>query len=171
VKRALKIESERQARTLTGEMDCNLKVIEQLTGVRVGIRGENVFLDGPPEKVDDVGNIITDILRTVEKGSTVTPEEVENLFRQFAKGRMTAASELISHSIVVSPRKSIVPKSKNQILYLEKIKENDIVFVSAGLFLPDRLWRQVRNWDSFPVTFTRRSIPISNLFMTRCLRC
>lgn len=128
MKRALKIESERQARALTGEMDCNLKVIEQLTGVRVGIRGENVFLDGPSEKIGDVGNIISDILRTVEGGRTVTSDEVENLFRQFANGRMTAASELISHSIVISPRKSIVPKSKNQILYLEKIKEHDIVF-------------------------------------------
>jgi len=128
VKRALKLESERQARTLTGEMDRNLKVIERLTGVRVGVRGDDVFLDGPPEQIDDVGSIISDILKTVGRGDTVTSDEVENLFQQFAKGRKTEASELISHSLVVSPRKSIVPKSKNQTLYLEKIREHDIVF-------------------------------------------
>ena len=128
MKRAMKLESERQARTLTGEMDRNLKVIERLTGVRVGVRGDDVFLDGPPEQIDDVGSIISDILDTVGRGDTVTSDEVENLFQQFAKGRKTEASELISHSLVVSPRKSIVPKSINQTRYLEQIRENDIVF-------------------------------------------
>ncbi len=128
MKKALKLESERQARTLTGEMDRNLKVIERLTGVRVGVRGDDVFLDGPSEQIDDVSSIISDILKTVGRGDTVTSGEVENLFQQFAKGRKTEASELISHSLVVSPRKSIVPKSKNQTLYLEKIREHDIVF-------------------------------------------
>jgi len=128
VKRALKLNNERQARVLTGDLDSNLKTIERLTGVRVGIRGEKVFLEGPEEKVDEVGRVISDILDTVDRGTRITHEELEGLFGQIAGGGKPELSDLMSQTIVISPRKSIVPRSVNQRLYLKKIREDDIVF-------------------------------------------
>ncbi len=128
MKKALTIDSDKQAMTLSGEMDINLKMIERLTGVRVGIRGEKIFLEGPADQVEDVGSVIADIKEAINTGRSVSSAEVENLFRQLANGRQAGISELLSESVVVSPRKSIVPKSINQKLYLEGIRDNDIAF-------------------------------------------
>ncbi len=128
MKRALKLDNEHQARVLTGDLDSNLKTIESLTGVRVGIRGEKVFLEGPAEKVDEVERVISDILSTVDRGARITREELEGLFGQVADGEKPELSELMSQTIIISPRKSIVPRSVNQRFYLKKIREDDIVF-------------------------------------------
>lgn len=128
MKKALKIDNEKHARVLSGDMDRNLKVIEQLTGVTVGIRGEKVFLDGPGNKIDDVERLVLDIINNLGRGRTITSEEVENIFRQFKDGEAADYSELVSEAIVLTPRKSVVPKSRNQKLYLERIGVDDIVF-------------------------------------------
>ena len=128
MKRALTLETEQQARVLSGEMDRNLKTIERLTGVSIGIRGDKVFLDGPEERLEEVGPVIADILDAIRDGKPMPPEDVENLFRQLANGRPTEVSDLLKNAIVISPRKSIVPKSRNQKLYVERIRTDDIVF-------------------------------------------
>lgn len=128
MKKTLKIENERHARILSGNMDRNLKMIEQLTGVTVGVRGEKVFFDGPEEKVDDVWRLVVDIIDNLGKGRPITSEEIENIFRQLNNGATTNYSELVSEAVVLTPRKSVVPKSRNQKLYLERMSIDDIVF-------------------------------------------
>ena len=128
MKKTLRIENERHARVLSGDMDRNLKMIEQLTGVTVGVRGEKVFFDGPEEKVDDVWRLVVDIIDNLGKGRPITSEEIENIFRQLNNGATTNYSELVSDAVVLTPRKSVVPKSRNQKLYLERMSTDDIVF-------------------------------------------
>ena len=125
---AFRIETENQARILSGEMDRNLKMIQSLTGVTVGIRGEQIFLEGPSVSVEEVGRVVGDILENVSRGRQLGPSEVENLIRQLVNGRPAGISELDSGSVVLTPRKSVVPKSRNQKLYLERIAADDIVF-------------------------------------------
>lgn len=128
MKKALKIENENQARTLSGELDVNLRMIERLTGVKAGIRGENLYLDGPGERVEEVGRLVIDILNNIGQGRSVTSREMENLFRRAINGDRADLTELATESIILTPRKSVVPKSSNQKLYVERIREDDIVF-------------------------------------------
>lgn len=128
MKKALKLEDETVARVLSGDRDRNLKMIQQLTGVTVGVRGENIFFDGPEEKVEDVQRLIEDIIDNLGKGRAITNDEIENLFRQAGNGEKTGYTELVSEAVVLTPRKSVVPKSRNQKLYLERIGTDDIVF-------------------------------------------
>jgi phosphate starvation-inducible PhoH-like protein len=128
VKKVLRIENESHARALSGDMDRNLKMIEQLTGVKVGVRGEKIFFSGPEKKVEDVQRLILDIIDNLGKGRSIKNEEIENIFRQLNNGASTDYSELVSETMVLTPRKSVVPKSRNQKLYLERIGSDDIVF-------------------------------------------
>jgi len=128
VKKTLSIENERYARILSGAMDRNLKMIEQLTGVAVGVRGEKVYFDGPEGKVDEVLRLVVDIIDNLGKGRYISDEEIENIFRQLSNGATTGYSDLVSEEVVLTPRKSVVPKSGNQKLYLERIGIDDIVF-------------------------------------------
>ncbi len=122
------MENERYARILSGDMDRNLKMIEQLTGVTIGVRGQKVFFDGPKEKVEDVQRLIVDINDKLGNGKSITSEEIENIFRQLGNGATPAPLGLFSETVVSTPRKSVVPKSRNQELYLERIETDDIVF-------------------------------------------
>ena len=63
-------------------MDRNLKMIQELTGVTVGVRGEKVFFNGPPEKVEDVRRLIVDIIDNLGKGRPVTSEEIHTLIQR-----------------------------------------------------------------------------------------
>ena len=128
MKKTLKMENERYARILSGDMDRNLKMIEQLTGVTIGVRGQKVFFDGPKEKVEDVQRLIVDINDKLGNGKSITSEEIENIFRQLGNGATPAPLGLFSEAVVSTPRKSVVPKSRNQELYLERIGTDDIVF-------------------------------------------
>jgi len=128
VKKKLTIDDERHIRILSGDLDRNLKMIEQVTGVKVGVRGEKFFLEGEDEKVYEVHRLVKDILGNLKRGAVLTSEEIENLFRQSANGSRTDYTELSSESVVITPRKTVVPKSLNQKLYIEKIKKDDIVF-------------------------------------------
>lgn len=109
-------------------MDRNLKMIEKITGVSVGIRGEKVLFEGPGEKVEDVHGLFADIIDSLEKGKTVTSAEIEDIFRQVMNGAKPRYSELVSEEVVLTPRKSIVPKGRNQKLYIQRIGIDDIVF-------------------------------------------
>jgi len=128
VKKVLKIEDEGHARLLSGDLDRNLKMIEQWTGVTVGVRGEKIFFDGPKEKVGDVQRLVVGIIDNLRKGRSVTNEEIESIFRQFSNGETIDYLDQASESLVLTPRKSVVPKSRNQKLYLERIGTDDIVF-------------------------------------------
>lgn len=128
MKKALRIDNESHARVLSGDMDRNLKVIEKLTGVTVAIRGEKVFFDGPENKVDDVRRLVSDIINNLGRGRSISSEEIENIFRQLINDESADHSELMSEVVVRTPRKSVIPKSRNQKLYLERMGVDDIVF-------------------------------------------
>ena len=128
MKKTLKIQDEGHLRVFSGDMDRNLKMIERLTGVTVGVRGEKVFFDGPAQKVEDVWRLVVDIIANLGKGRSITNDEIENIFRQLINGTTTNYSELAGETVVLTPRKTVVPKSLNQKLYLERIGIDDIVF-------------------------------------------
>jgi phosphate starvation-inducible PhoH-like protein len=128
VKKAIRIENESFARVLSGDMDRNLKMIEKLTGVQVGVRGEKMFFNGPEKKVEDVQRLVVDIIDNLGKGRSITNGDIEHIFRQLNNGAAADYSELAAETMVLTPRKSVVPKSRNQKLYLERIGSDDIVF-------------------------------------------
>ncbi len=128
MKKAIRIENESFARVLSGDMDRNLKMIEKLTGVQVGVRGEKMFFNGPEKKVEDVQRLVVDIIDNLGKGRSITNGDIEHIFRQLNNGEAADYSELAAETMVLTPRKSVVPKSRNQKLYLERIGSDDIVF-------------------------------------------
>ena len=79
MKKTLTLEDENFGRALSGDVDRNLKMIEQLTGVAVGVRGDRVFFDGPENKVEEVAHLVADIVENLSAGRPVTYEEMETV--------------------------------------------------------------------------------------------
>ncbi len=87
-----------------------------------------MFFNGPEKKVEDVQRLVVDIIDNLGKGRSITNGDIEHIFRQLNNGAAADYSELAAETMVLTPRKSVVPKSRNQKLYLERIGSDDIVF-------------------------------------------
>ncbi len=127
IRRALRLDDEAESRWLCGDLDRNLKMVERLTGVRVGSRDRSLFLEGPADTVHRVGNLLDEVREAYRRGRRLSPEELESLFRRVGAGEDPGPVPGVEETIN-APRKSVHARSQNQRLYLEAIRRHDIVF-------------------------------------------
>lgn len=78
------------------------------------------------ERARGLINEIRDIRR---KGYSVSPEDVRYALVSLSAGERVSLTDLYTHNIAVSPKKRlVVPKTRNQLAYVEAIGEYDMVF-------------------------------------------
>jgi phosphate starvation-inducible PhoH-like protein len=111
---------------LAGVNDGNLQELEQVTGVRVTLRGERITLAGDLEAVEQATRIAAAMIDLARMGETVSPEEVRQLA---ANGGRDAAQLANGNYKIALPgmRRAVHPKSAGQQTYVEAMRENDIV--------------------------------------------
>jgi phosphate starvation-inducible PhoH-like protein len=111
---------------LAGVNDGNLQELEQVTGVRVTLRGERITLAGDLEAVEQATRIAAAMIDLARMGEAVSPEEVGQLA---ANGGRDAALLANGHYKIALPgmRRAVHPKSAGQQAYVEAMRENDIV--------------------------------------------
>tara|TARA_B100000029_G_scaffold259339_1_gene256030 strand:- start:187 stop:1140 length:954 start_codon:yes stop_codon:yes gene_type:complete len=115
---------------LMGVRDKNLNLIEKFFPVSIIARGEVIKIKGEKKIIEQVHNILFEMVETVGSKGDLTAVDVQNLIDI---GKSKIPSEDINHSfeknvIYFGMKGSIVPKTKNQIKYLDLVKEKDIVF-------------------------------------------
>jgi phosphate starvation-inducible PhoH-like protein len=113
-----------------GVLDRNLKKLESRLNVSLTIRGDEVFLDGPPKKVEFAKHYFEKIRELEERGHDLKAEDFHIVLDILENGSETpvslenyAPSEALNLS-----RKSVTAKTLNQQGYLEAIKNQDFVF-------------------------------------------
>jgi len=111
---------------LAGVNDGNLQQLEEVTGVRVTLRGERVTLAGELEAVERATRIATAMIDLARMGETVSPEDVQRLA---ANGGRDAAQLANGNYKIALPgmRRVVQPKSAGQQAYVEAMRDNDIV--------------------------------------------
>jgi phosphate starvation-inducible PhoH-like protein len=130
--------------TLAGVNDENLQELAKLSGCRVILRGDHLILSGEigdVERAVPVAQRVIDLART---GQDVSPDEIRRAFRdagtrQKKSGRAAPepeaeaarASNDEDQVVLAGLRKLIGSRSEGQRIYLESIKNNDIV-ISIG---------------------------------------
>ena len=115
---------------LMGVRDKNLNLIEKFFPVSIIARGEVIKIKGEKKIIEQVHNILFEMVETIGSKGDLTAVDVQNLIDI---GKSKIPSEDINHSfeknvIYFGMKGSIVPKTKNQIKYLDLVKEKDIVF-------------------------------------------
>ena len=129
--------------TLAGVNDENLQELAKLSGCRVILRGDHLILSGEigdVERAVPVAQRIIDLART---GQDVSTDEIRRAFRdtgskQKRGGQQQQQSEAApaksgddDQVVLAGLRKLIGSRSEGQKVYLESIKNNDIV-ISIG---------------------------------------
>jgi phosphate starvation-inducible protein PhoH and related proteins len=125
----LVLEDNTLAQVVYGQNDRNLRKLEQLVGVRISARGNRVRVSGPILECKLAKRVIRDLYDLAAAGAPVEESDVRQIVHMAEDGPSQAAAALVSGtSVEVGRHKRILPRTENQRLYLETIREHALSF-------------------------------------------
>jgi len=123
------IENELSLPILYGDMDKNLRLIENTHGVILNVRGNKIQIEGEEKVVARVEHLIRQLADMLAQGVITQKDDVNAAIHAFSNNSSTALKDIFQKVIPVSSRKRPVdPKNETQRKYVEAIKQYDIVF-------------------------------------------
>jgi phosphate starvation-inducible PhoH-like protein len=126
---SLTIENERSLPSLYGDMDKNLRLIENNFGVILSARGNKIQVEGDAKSVARVEHILKELGDMLDQGIISEKDEVNTAIQALSADPSTALKELFQKTIPVSSRKRAVAlKNEAQRRYVEAIRQHDVVF-------------------------------------------
>ena len=108
--------------------DDNLTRTERALGVRLVTRDDWLKLDGPPEAVARTEEFFTLLNTGRTQGLAYRTPDFVRLLELYARDGAALRSLINDPVVIATRRKSIVPKTLGQKLYLQSIQKNPIVF-------------------------------------------
>jgi len=123
------IEEYQIARNLFGKKDKNLKVIENELDVNMIARGNTIKITGASKAVEASSEIIEELLSITNKEKELTEREVNYAIELLKKDSSINLEDIFSEVLQMNFKgKKIRVKTLGQKLYVEAIKNSDIVF-------------------------------------------
>ena len=114
---------------LFGELNRNLHIIEQATGVAIKTRGNNLQISGRTHAVDLAAATLQQMYGLLVKGYPVFSQDIAFGVKILESSPQARLEEIFLDKVCITARKRVIsPKSVNQKLYIEAIRGNDIVF-------------------------------------------
>jgi phosphate starvation-inducible PhoH-like protein len=116
-------------KALLGEYDGNIKKIEKLEKVKLRAKGNTLSISGDEECTAFVYKLVSQLYSLIEKGCPVYPSDVEYAHRILSENGSVDIEKIFLDTVFISSKKRIItPKSIAQKLYIDSIRNNDIVF-------------------------------------------
>lgn len=112
----------------SGVLDKNVRKLEQRLGVSLSIRGDNIMVDGPQDKVDFAKTYFEQLQRLRDTGHTIKPEDIHIALDLLEEGKAEKLEDFFTAEPLTLSRKSVRPKSFNQQQYIRAMKTHDMVF-------------------------------------------
>ena len=118
------------AQDVAGADGKNLTLLAQKTGTIIDTRGNEFYVRAKDaESLDLARNCLEQIYALAESGYRIHELDVDSAVRILAREPETKLKIFFRNNVfVVSPRKTIVPKTLNQREYLHSIRHNDLTF-------------------------------------------
>jgi phosphate starvation-inducible PhoH-like protein len=115
---------------ICGANDINLKTLEDLLGVRIFSRGNEILLDSSDYSVQRTfRQLLQQLEDHVRLGQLPGPDLIRALHSSLSSGEDEKV-EILKRNLVVIPNglRKVYPRTYNQAVYLESIDRNEIVF-------------------------------------------
>ena len=123
------IKNEQSLPTLYGDLDKNLRLIENAYGVALNARGNRIQIEGEEKVVARVEHLIHQLADLLAEGVITQKEDVHTAIHAFTADPSLTLKEIFQKTIPVSSRKRpVAPKNETQRKYIEAIRQHDIVF-------------------------------------------
>ncbi|MBI3184923.1 MAG: PhoH family protein [Myxococcales bacterium] len=113
------------ARAVAGTQNENLKLIERRLGVRIGQRGAELLISGPPEPTAFAARLLEQLSAMARTGRPLYPDDVEQAIKVLGVGEEV---DVLMGPVLSRAGRKIVPKSIGQKRYVDAIGAHDIVF-------------------------------------------
>jgi len=125
----LRFHSNDVVRTLYGERNCNLTLIEKRLGIAINIRGNDLIMQGNMLELEMAENLLNQLYGLIKDGYPVYERDIDYSIR-ILDGDYNAKLKpiFLDRVYITSKRKIITPKSVNQKNYIDSIRNYDIVF-------------------------------------------
>ena len=118
-----------QAVSLFGSFDENIRLIEKEFGVTVISRGSELKISGEAEDVAKGARAINGLLLLINKGETLSEQNVRYVISLVKDGHDDKLSEMSADCVCISSRgRPIKPKTLGQKKYIEAMRNNTVVF-------------------------------------------
>jgi phosphate starvation-inducible PhoH-like protein len=116
-------------RTLLGEYDKNIKLIEKLEPVKIVVRGNSLSVTGERIPAELVENLIIQLYALLDKGYPIYPADIDYAHRILSSNSSINLERIFLDTVFISSKKRLItPKSIAQKLYIDLIRNYDIVF-------------------------------------------
>lgn len=116
-------------RTLLGEHDKNIQLLENLEPVKMTARGNTVSLCGDEIAVELVKNLLLQLYKLIQKGYPVYPSDIDHAHRILAEDQSSSLEKIFLDTVFISSKKRIItPKSVAQKRYIDAIRKYDMTF-------------------------------------------
>jgi phosphate starvation-inducible PhoH-like protein len=114
--------------TLFGIHDENLRRIERTFDVTVNARGNELSIQGDPERVAAVEHLLNQLAFVREKGYRFQPGDVQTAIRVIADSPGSSLAEFfLPEGMLAAVRRLVAPRSLKQQLYIQAMIDYDIV--------------------------------------------
>lgn len=116
-------------RQLSGERNSYLKIIEKQTGVRVHLRGNQIFLEGTSPQVEVSLRLFDELTDLIRHGYPLYASDIVFASRILSDNINARLKDIFFDRVFVTSNKKVVtPKSEKQKEYIDAIRNYDIVF-------------------------------------------
>ena len=120
---------ERQAHTLFGNHDENLRAIEDAFDVKISSRGNEIFVTGGNDNRATVEKLLGELQQLITQGYPMQKSDVATGVRVARdKPEMNLVDFFTDDSLNSSIRRVVSPRNLAQKMYLQAISDHDIVF-------------------------------------------
>ncbi len=114
---------------LFGTLDENLRLLEASLRLKAHLKNESLELEGEPQDIERMEQIVSDYSQLVKEGVSFNNGDLQAYLKVIVEDPSASLRALVVNGRQRQfGRKSVVPKSQNQRVYLDMIDRHDMVF-------------------------------------------
>ncbi len=127
--RELTFTNNKTAGILYGDLNKNLQVLENGGGVRIHVRGTDLKITGSEHDVKLAENLLNQLYDLINSGYPVYSSDFAFGLKILQSNPKARLDKIFLDKVFVTTRNRIIsPKTPNQKIYIDAIRNNDIVF-------------------------------------------
>ena len=129
IERQISIEDNNLISELFGKYDENLKIIEEEFEAELFLRDNMLVIVGDDSATELVEKLIYKLIEIINSQQRLTKQELRYTIELVRKGKEEQLKELLNEVVCITASgKTIKPKTIGQKMYIDSIRNNDIVF-------------------------------------------
>ena len=125
----IRLNNDSEARSLLGKHDENMKLIEKSFNVNSVLRAGILRLIGEGDGVEKASCVVEELLVAIRAGVYLKKRDLNYAIKSVKEDKKVKLHDIYLERIEVSSKRLyVIPKSKGQKLYIDGIRNHDIVF-------------------------------------------